>query len=207
MPPRRLPIVSATAGSARRALSSSVADPPLGIWGPIFAAFGFFLHCIFFRDVSGAIINPAVAFGLWIVGIIEGNQEKKWNIVLYVLSELIGAFLSGYFTHFVMWRQRIMARGTRLTCTPHMMDSPLTLAVAPRSRRRLWMTSRPSVPRRARASSTRAPTSRRPRKEALSAAHVSTRRAISFARPPSSSAGATVSTRGRSGLRRSGCEP
>ncbi len=85
-----------------------------------------------------------------------------------------------------MWRQRIMARGTRhalapaclVTCTPHMMDSPLTLAAAPRSRRRLWMTSRPSVPRRARASSTRAPTSRRPRKEELSAAHVSTRRAM-----------------------------
>ena len=38
--------------------------------------------------------------------------------MLYVLSELIGAFLAGYFTHFVMWRQRIMARGTRHALAP-----------------------------------------------------------------------------------------
>ena len=96
-----------------------VADPPLGIWGPVFVGATFYLNIILFRDVSGAIINPAVAWGLWIVGIIEGNQEKKWNIVLYVLSELIGAFCAGYATRFVMWRQRIMAR----LRTPHMHTS------------------------------------------------------------------------------------
>ena len=54
-----------------------VADPPLGIWGPVFVGAVFYLNVILFRDVSGAIINPGVAWGLWIVGIIEGNQERQ----------------------------------------------------------------------------------------------------------------------------------
>ena len=82
---------------------------------------------ILFRDVSGAIINPGVAWGLWIVAVIEETQEKKWNIVLFVLSELIGAFCAGYATRFVMWRQKIMARASHALAsarlTSHMLDS------------------------------------------------------------------------------------
>ena len=104
-----------------------VADPPLGIWGPVFVGATFYLNVILFRDVSGAIINPGVAWGLWIVAVIEKTQEKKWNIVLFVLSELIGAFCAGYATRFVMWRQKIMARASHALAsarlTSHMHDS------------------------------------------------------------------------------------
>ena len=83
---------------------------------------------ILFRDVSGAIINPGVAWGLWIVAVIEHTQEKKWNIVLFVLSELIGAFCAGYATRFVMWRQKIMARASHMHSPPRASHARLARA-------------------------------------------------------------------------------
>eukprot|EP00966_Prymnesium_polylepis_P036625 849806-Prymnesium_polylepis.4 len=59
-----------------------------------------------FRNVSGAIFNPAIGTALWVVGVIIGKQQQPAAaIVCFTLSDLLGGALAGIAVRFVMnWR-------------------------------------------------------------------------------------------------------
>lgn len=46
-----------------------IANPPLGPSGPIYVALGFFTMILAFRAHGGAVFNPGLAFGIWLVAV------------------------------------------------------------------------------------------------------------------------------------------
>lgn len=69
---------------------------PLGNIGPILVAMGFYANILAFGSVSGAVLNPDVAFGLWVTGMVRGCQkEAVKSILVYVIADLIGGALAG----------------------------------------------------------------------------------------------------------------
>ncbi|WP_159448416.1 aquaporin [Demequina sp. NBRC 110052] len=63
-------------------------------WGIVAVAFGFALGvmiaALIFGGVSGAHLNPAVTFGLWIAGRLPGR-----DVVPYMIAQVIGAAAAG----------------------------------------------------------------------------------------------------------------
>jgi len=46
-------------------------------------------------QVSGGVLNPCLAVGLWLSGMVSHTQTAVWNLPLYVMSELAGGMLAG----------------------------------------------------------------------------------------------------------------
>ncbi len=71
------------------ALFSTIAD-----WGTLGVAFGFALGvmiaAVIFGGISGAHLNPAVTFGLWIAGRLPGK-----DVVPYIVGQVVGAVAAG----------------------------------------------------------------------------------------------------------------
>jgi aquaporin Z len=68
---------------------------PLGNMGPILVALGFYANIVSFAHVSGAVLNPGLAFGLWTVGMADGKQTDKYGLALYLVFEMLGGICAG----------------------------------------------------------------------------------------------------------------
>lgn len=76
---------------------------PLGNIGPIIVALGFYANILAFGGVSGAILNPGVAFGVWVTGMVHGCQKQAAkSILLFVLADLVGGALAGLTARLVL---------------------------------------------------------------------------------------------------------
>lgn len=77
--------------------TAMLATPPLGTFGPVMVGLGFYASIMTFRSVSGSVLNPGLAFGLWLPAVMfnpssmeQNGVVQYWNILLYVAVEVSG---------------------------------------------------------------------------------------------------------------------
>lgn len=74
-----------------------------------------------FGPVSGAHFNPAVTLGAWV-----GKQIKTGQALLYIIAQLVGAVLAGYFLLLIFGSMTESAKDTAYLGTP-MVNTELGL--------------------------------------------------------------------------------
>lgn len=84
--------------------TAMLAKPPLGTFSPVLVGLGFYSCIMTFRLVSGSVLNPGLALGIWLVGIAAhpehyttraGCVPQYWGILLYIFFEMLGGTLAG----------------------------------------------------------------------------------------------------------------
>lgn len=75
--------------------TAALASPPLGTFGPVMVGLGFYASIMTFRSVSGSVLNPGLALGLWLPAVMFNPQSMEqngvvqyWNIIPFVVSEV-----------------------------------------------------------------------------------------------------------------------
>ena len=88
-----------------------LARPPLGNHGPIVVALGFFAAILAFRDHGGAVLNPALCFGLWVAGLANGvTTNAVPALFAYLGVELLGAMCGGLVARGVLEMRKTKAQ-------------------------------------------------------------------------------------------------
>lgn len=68
--------------------TAMLANPPLGTFGPVMVGLGFYASIMTFSSVSGSVLNPGLAFALWVTGFLNPQNTQYWNILPYVIFEV-----------------------------------------------------------------------------------------------------------------------
>lgn len=72
--------------------------PNAGSFAPVAVGLGVYAVIMFFIDVSGAVINPAVASGMFLTGTIHSIHARFSVFCVYIFAELAGGALAGFLT-------------------------------------------------------------------------------------------------------------
>ena len=84
-----------------------LAEPPLGTSVPVNVALGFFANIMAFRTVGGAVINPALGFGIWATAMIHGAQKHPAaTLLLWWVFELLGSLIAGLVAGYLLRRNK-----------------------------------------------------------------------------------------------------
>ena len=75
--------------------TAMLASPPLGTFGPVMVGLGFYASIMTFRSVSGSVLNPGLALGLWLPAVMfnptsmeQNGVVQYWNIIPFIVFEV-----------------------------------------------------------------------------------------------------------------------